>query len=188
MCLCQISVQFLEAPKLVLIKGVYKSVPAPCGGNRPDHKTQFQLFPASQFVFTFICSLFHFCFFRKTVPFLLPSFALFCPLRPSFSSYSFLFLPSRYLVCSLHLPSSFARWWHLAPLVLAQSVGVIFFFFYLCNVSLAFISIQQHQHGVMTMFSRKKNPHDLSSWLSGIYGSTQSNTDNSLIRHCISGK
>lgn len=40
---CQISVQFLEAPKLVLINGVYKSVPAPCGGNKPEHQACSQL-------------------------------------------------------------------------------------------------------------------------------------------------
>lgn len=101
---CQISVQFLEAPKLLLIKVVYRCVPAPCGGNGPHHLAC----SAFQFGFIFICSLFYCCFFRRTIPFLLPSFAVFCPYRPSFSSHSFLFLPSLYLVCSPHLPASSA--------------------------------------------------------------------------------
>lgn len=51
-CFCQISVQFLEAPKLVLIIGVYKSVPAPCGENRPGHQACSQLL--SLFSFSFV--------------------------------------------------------------------------------------------------------------------------------------
>lgn len=129
-----------------------KSIPGPCGGNTSNCSQLLSLVSLS-FVYYFTLPLFcssfpHLFFFVHSGPCFSPLLSL--PLSPLLTS-----PPPKGDNTSHRL-----------------SVRVILFFFsYLCNMRSALISIQQPQHGVMTMFPIRNNTHSLV--LSGIYGATR---------------
>lgn len=63
------------------------------------------LFSASQFVFIFICSLFDFCFFRRTVPLVLLPLLSFVHLGTHFLPILFFFSPAAVLSAPLTFPA-----------------------------------------------------------------------------------